>query len=96
MGPIYRHFDFAVRYLGIELRQDHLLFINGQILNSTSSSLMLAFKHLFAGIGLSLSLLNSGAVFAQSQKTFPLDELIFNTLDLGNVDVKHIDRFGPP
>lgn len=25
MGPKYRHFDYAVRYLGIELRQDHLL-----------------------------------------------------------------------
>ena len=25
MGPIYRHYDYAVRYMGINLGQDHLL-----------------------------------------------------------------------
>ena len=26
MGPIYRHDDYQVRYIGNGLRQDHLLF----------------------------------------------------------------------
>ncbi len=76
MGPIYRHYDYAVRYLGIELRQDHLLFINGQILNSTPSFLMFALKHLFAAVTLVLSFWGIGSAFAQSQKSFPLNELI--------------------